>query len=176
MLPLLFQDVVAWVFHMFSLFHKAENLFSMYCCPLFHKKWMFLVEMSLLCQQAMKSLPLLSFLLTTLSIRNRRLTLCSSHVTYSFQSESTLPSCLNVKENLARNRHKIWSLSVCNGTRTHNHLVCKRTFNHLAKLASLAKCLSIRLRTKWLYVPVQLHSLKRIEVVFHKWSLLYLKI
>ena len=26
-------------------------------------------------------------------------------------------------------------LSDCNGTRTHNHLVCKRTPNHLAKLA-----------------------------------------
>ena len=26
------------------------------------------------------------------------------------------------------------SLSDCNGTRTHNHLVCKRTLNHLAKL------------------------------------------
>ena len=25
-------------------------------------------------------------------------------------------------------------LSDCNGTRTHNHLVCKRTLNHLAKL------------------------------------------
>ena len=23
----------------------------------------------------------------------------------------------------------------CNGTQTHNHLVCKRTLNHLAKLA-----------------------------------------
>ena len=109
-------------------------------------------------------------------IRNRSLTVCSCHVTYSFQSESTLSSCLNVKEHLARNRHEIWSLSVCNGTRTHNHLVCKRTLNHLTKLASLAKCLSIRLRTKWLCVPVQLQSLKRIEVVFHKWSLLYLKI
>ena len=29
--------------------------------------------------------------------------------------------------------------SDCSGTRTHNHLVRKRTLNHLAKLASLAK-------------------------------------
>ena len=29
----------------------------------------------------------------------------------------------------------IWRLSEYNGTRTHNHLVCKRTFNHLAKMA-----------------------------------------
>ena len=33
----------------------------------------------------------------------------------------------------------------CNWTRTHNHLVHKRTLNHLAKLASLAKWLSVRL-------------------------------
>ena len=32
------------------------------------------------------------------------LTVCSYHVTYSFQNESTLCSCLNVKELLARNR------------------------------------------------------------------------
>ena len=31
------------------------------------------------------------------------LTVCSYHVTYAFQSESTLYSCLNVKELLARN-------------------------------------------------------------------------
>ena len=32
---------------------------------------------------------------------------CSYHVTYAFQSESTLYSCLNVKELLARNRREI---------------------------------------------------------------------
>ena len=32
---------------------------------------------------------------------------CSCHVTYTFQSESTLYSCLNVKELLARNRREI---------------------------------------------------------------------
>ena len=34
-------------------------------------------------------------------------TACSYHVTYAFQSESTLFSCLNVKEFLARNRREI---------------------------------------------------------------------
>ena len=34
-------------------------------------------------------------------------TVCSYHVTYAFQSESTLYSCLNVKERLARNRREI---------------------------------------------------------------------
>ena len=60
---------------------------------------------------------------------------CSYHVTYAFQSESTLYSCLDVKELLARSRREIFSLSDCNWTRTHNHLVHKRTLNHLAKLA-----------------------------------------
>ena len=36
-------------------------------------------------------------------------------------------SCLNVKELLARSRREIWSLSDCNWTRIHNHLVHKRT-------------------------------------------------
>ena len=62
------------------------------------------------------------------------LTICSYHVTYSFQSESTLYSCLNIKELLARNRRDISNLSDCNGTQTHNHVVRKRTLNHLAKL------------------------------------------
>ena len=35
------------------------------------------------------------------------LTVCSCHVTYAFQSESTLYSCLNVKELLARSRREI---------------------------------------------------------------------
>ena len=69
---------------------------------------------------------------------------CSRHVTYAFQSESTLYSCLNLKELLARSRHEIWRLSDCSWTRTHNHLVYKRTLklfsqtgqtDHLAKLS-----------------------------------------
>ena len=63
------------------------------------------------------------------------LTVCSYHVTYAFQTESTLHSCLNVKELLARSRREIWSLIDCNWTRNHNHLVHKRTLNNLAKLA-----------------------------------------
>ena len=35
------------------------------------------------------------------------LTLCSYHVTYAFQSESTIYSCLNVKELLAQNTREI---------------------------------------------------------------------
>ena len=35
------------------------------------------------------------------------MTVCSYHVTYAFQNESTLHSCLNVKELLARSRREI---------------------------------------------------------------------
>ena len=42
-----------------------------------------------------------SFILTTYS------TVCSCHVTYAFQSESRLYSCLNVKELLARSRREV---------------------------------------------------------------------
>ena len=57
---------------------------------------------------------------------------CSYHVTYAFQSESTLYSFLNVKELLAQSRREILSLSDCNCTRTNNHSVHKRTLNQLA--------------------------------------------
>ena len=38
-----------------------------------------------------------------------------------------------------------------NGNRIENHLIRKQTLNYLAKLASLAKWLSVHLRTKWLW-------------------------
>ena len=72
-----------------------------------------------------------------------RVVLCSYHVTCAFQSESSLCSCLIVKELLARNRRDIWSLSYCNGIRTNNHLV--------------------RLRTEWLWVRIPLQSLIQIH-------------
>ena len=77
--------------------------------------------------------------------KRKDMTVCYYHVTYAFQTESTLCSYLNVKERLARSRHEIWSLSDCNWARTHSHLVHKQTLNHLAKLVS------VRLWTKWLW-------------------------
>ena len=68
------------------------------------------------------------------------LIVCSYHVTYEFESESTLYSCLNAKELLARKRRHIWRWSDCKGTRTKNHLFPKRTLNHLAKLAKWLSC------------------------------------
>ena len=48
-----------------------------------------------------------------------------------FQSVSTFYSSLNIKKLLAQNRRDIWNLNDSNGFLTHNHLVCKRTLNHL---------------------------------------------
>ena len=62
------------------------------------------------------------------------LTVCSSHVTYIFQSDSTLNICLNLKESGPWNRYHIWSLSDCNWTLTCNPLDGKIIFYHLAKL------------------------------------------
>ena len=52
------------------------------------------------------------------------------------------------------------SLTDSKWTRIHNHLICKQTLNHLARLATLAKWLSVCLWTKRLWVQVQLQSLK----------------
>ena len=81
--------------------------------------------------------------------------MCSCHVTYAFQGESTLYSCLNVKELLARSKREIWSLSAWNWTRTHNHLVYQRTLNHLAKLA---KWLTSRFTLKRVRYMTRTHS------------------
>ena len=87
---------------------------------------------------------------------------CSCHVTYTIPSESTLYSCLNVKELLAWSRCRIWRLSGCNWIRTQNHLVHKKTLNHLAKL------LSVCLRTKWFWVRIQLQSLDQTKLEIGK--------
>ena len=78
------------------------------------------------------------------------MTVCYHHITYAFQSESTLCSCLNVKERLAPNRHNIQSLGDSNRIRTHNHLVHKQTLNHFPKLV-------YHLQTKWLWVLTESH-------------------
>ena len=54
-------------------------------------------------------------------------------------------------------KYCIFLLSDKNDIRTYNHLVRKRTLNHLAKLA---KSLNVRLRTKWLWVQITLLLLK----------------
>ena len=63
-------------------------------------------------------------------------------------------------------KFKTFQREICrsesNDIRTHNHLFRKRTLNHLAQLASLAKWLSVRLRTKWFWVRISLLSVKAI--------------
>ena len=77
-------------------------------------------------------------------------TVCYYHITYAF-------SCLNVKELLAQNRCHIWSLHDGNWIQTQNHLVPKWT--QLDHLACLAKWLSVRLGTTWLWVWILLIGL-----------------
>ena len=77
-----------------------------------------------------------SSLVMILKLLPPNLIVCSCHFTYAFQSESTLYSCLNFKELLARSRREIWRWSDCNWTQTQNHLVLKRTLSHSAKLTS----------------------------------------
>ena len=93
------------------------------------------------------------------------LNVCSYHVIYAFQSESTLYNCLNVKSLFAQNRSLIviWSLSDCNSTQTWNYF--------------LTKWLSVRLQNKRLWVQVQLQSLKlqiqylfRVRVPWHSFN------
>ena len=50
-----------------------------------------------------------------------------------------LVALINIKELFARNRRDIYSLRDSSRIQTHNHLVRKRTLNHLAKLAFIPK-------------------------------------
>ena len=70
------------------------------------------------------------------------------HVTYAFHSESTLYSCLNVKELIARNRCDILSLSGSNEIRTHQYdlqvqtrasikVACSSMFQHVREYTKL---------------------------------------
>ena len=71
------------------------------------------------------------------------MTVCSYHVAYACHSESTLYSCLNVKELIAQNGNDIWSLSDCNRTRTDNHLVRKLTLNHCSFTNLVVVCVCV---------------------------------
>ena len=83
------------------------------------------------------------------------LTVCSYHVIYAFQSESTLYSCLNVKDPFSKQARNL-KFKWLQRTRTHKHLVRKRTLSHLAKLAkwlsSVVRNLSVRYI--WLHVLI----------------------
>ena len=75
-------------------------------------------------------------------IINRKLPwLCSSYDGIT-KNLKLVESPMNIKT------IQLKKFSDCNWTRTHNHLVRKRKLNHLAKLASLAKWLSVCLQNK----------------------------
>ena len=66
----------------------------------------------------------------------RDLIVCYYHVTYVFQGETALCTCLNIKQLFARNRRDIWTLSDNCRIQIHNHLVRKRAVSPLVKLAN----------------------------------------
>ena len=75
-------------------------------------------------------------------LKQRLAAVCYYHVTYEFQSESTLyslPECQGTP--CSKQVTYLKFLSDSKEIRTQNHLVRKRTLNHLGKLAwlSLAK-------------------------------------
>ena len=70
------------------------------------------------------------------------LTVSSYHLTYAFQSESTLFSCQSIKELLAWSRLYILSLSECNWSWTCNQLVDKWTLIHVTQLAKWLICVT----------------------------------
>ena len=55
----------------------------------------------------MELLPIILNNLEAILVTEISMTVCFYHVTYTFQSESTLYSCLNLKELLARSRREI---------------------------------------------------------------------
>ena len=55
-------------------------------------------------------------------------------------SNSTLCSCLNVKEPFASYKRYIWKLGDCNETWTHNNLNGNRTPNYLPKQVKWLSC------------------------------------
>ena len=68
------------------------------------------------------------------------LTVCYYHVAYAFQREFTLYSCLNVKGPPCSKQARYLKFRDSNGIRIHNHLVCKRTLNYIAKLTKWFGC------------------------------------
>ena len=100
---------------------------------LFRKRFSAIKSIFHLTQKRLMSLPyfFLYFLLQQRILINWLYILVMSHTRFRVNPHY---SCLNVQELLARSRRKIWSLSDCNRTRTHKHLVHKQTLKLLAKL------------------------------------------
>ena len=106
------------------------------------------------------------------------LTVCYYRFTYAYESESTLCSCLNVKEMLARRRREhhceayTWRDKNMQSNARHRYVL--RT--QLKYLVNLAKWLSVHLQTKWFWVRVQFQSLEHqiwLSVGPNAWVFIY---
>ena len=95
------------------------------------------------------------------------ITICYSHVTYAFQSESTLYIWQNFKELLAQSRSKIWSVSDCNGTRTNKNLVGKQKLKNFAKLTKLLSWFMSTYLYGWFWLYVIVNSRTHFRVNPH---------
>ena len=63
--------------------------------------------------------------------------MCYYHATYEFQSESTLYTLPECQGTTCSKQAPYLKFKWQNGIQTHNHLVHKKTLNHLAKLAQI---------------------------------------
>ena len=95
-----------------------------------------------------------------------------SSTRFRVNPQSTLYSCLNVKELLARNRREIWSWSDWNWSRAQNHLV-RKTGQTGQMIELCSEYLSVR--CIWLYDLVMLRTRFRVNPhSIHTHSTLYL--
>ena len=88
-----------------TVYHGSESLSS-----LAHKLWNLLpnlIKNSASLKEFKTKINTWELIPFVLVKHARNMTVCSCHVTYAFESESTLYSCLNVKELLARSRREI---------------------------------------------------------------------
>ena len=97
------------------------------------------------------------------------LTVCYYHVTYKFQSKSTLYSLPECQGLLARSRHHIWSLIDSNKIQTHNHLVRKKDTQPFSKTGQMIElcCEYLPLRCIWLYVIIMSHKSFRVTLLYN---------
>ena len=107
-----------------------EVLWSRERCLCLEKK----VDLKCMQLNALKNIARMTRRLSILTMSLRILEwICTLY--FKWLRLAALCSCLNIKELRAQSRRDTWSLSDCNGIRTHNHVIRKRTHNHSAKLA-----------------------------------------
>ena len=125
----------------------VEQMEFLGCLSFFLKKMIlgilgFLEKLKSLIQKKGAHWLVSSARVSSTNLRSLDCMLLSCHV--RIQSESTLYSCLNVKELLSQSRREIWSFSDYNWTWTHNHLVHKRTLYELSGCGFESSCSHLR--------------------------------